>query len=240
MFWMKKKTIIVDAFTDNIIVAKNPISPTVKNLPAWYKKLKPTFDINDNGHKLSFSTFKRCDGMLDLIGNSFTLPMWADLSVVVDENGGYQWKYPSQHCNFGVENHAEIQTDSAFSPFVHMKILSPWVLREKTGVSFYQTQAFYSLNELTGSVIMPPGVVNYKYQNSTHINMFLQRNKHYLFEAGQGMTYLIPITENEVEIKTHVVSTQEYKQLSTPHNFKFMGSYKYFKGKSCPFTGRSE
>jgi hypothetical protein len=237
---MKKKKIIVDAFTDNDIIAKNPISPTAKNLPSWYKKLKPSLNINDNGHNVSIPTFKRCDGMADLIGNSFTLPMWADISIVVDEHGAYQWKYPSQPFNFGVEQHAEFQMDSAFSPFVHMKIVSPWFLKEKTGVNFYQTQAFYSTNHLTGDVVMPPGVLNYKFQNSTHINMFLQRDRHYLFEAGQGMTYLIPITENEVEIKTHVISEQEYKKMAVAqYGFKFMGSYKHIKSKGCPINGGS-
>ena len=240
MLWMKKKKIVVDAFIDNDIIAKYPITQSSANPPPWYKKLKSTIEINDQGHELQIPTFKRCDGMLDLLKYSFTLPMWADLSLVVEEDGRFHWKYPSQPYNFGLEQHPEFLMESAFNPLVHAKIMSPWLLGEKTGINFYQTQAVYSFNKCP-EVLIPPGVVNYKYQNSTHINGFFARGKSYFFKAGQPMMYLIPMTEDKVEVKTHVLSTEEYnRKLKLSAGNKFIGSYKSLKSTGgCPITGRS-
>ena len=239
LFWTKKKKIVVDAFTDNENIAKYPISPTTKNLPEWYKKLKPNHRINDDGHELLVSTFKRCDGMIDLISNTFTFPMWADLNIIVDDKGFFSWKYPASPYNMGMEQHPSYQIQGAFDPLVHAKIMSPWFLREKTGVQFYQTQAFYSFNEFGGNVLIPPGVVNFKHQVGTNINTFLHRQRQYFFNAGQPMMYLIPMTENEVEIKTHVISQQEWIKIgksSAPN--KFMDAYKNRKKLTCPVTGK--
>lgn len=240
MFWIKKKKIIVDAFTDNEIVASLPVQPCSRNLPIWYKSLKPTLDVNDNGHNLKVPTFKKCDGISDLFKKSFTLSMWADLSIAVDSQGRYNWKYPSSEYNFGVEHHPDIVMGNAFSPYVHTKIVSPWLFREKTGINFYQTEAFYS-DQFNNNVLIPPGVLNYKYQQHTHINMFLARENSYFFNAGQPMVYLIPMTDHRVEIKTQIVSSEEYKKMkkySSPN--KFVGTYKTLKYKGvCPITGRS-
>lgn len=238
MLWMKKKKIVVDAFTDNDIVASYPIEESSKNLPDWYKKLKPTIEVSGEGHALKIPTLKRCDGLFDLIGNSFTIPMWADLSIAITAQGTYNWKYPSNQYNFGVEQHPEFLMNSAFSPKVHIKVLSPWMLRETSGINFYQTQAFYSLNEFGGDILIPPGVVNYKYQQSTHINMFLSREKTYMLKAGQPMMYLVPMTEDKVEIKTHIVSTAEYKRICNMQaGHKFLGSYKDLKSRGqCPMS----
>ena len=238
MFWLKKKKVVIDAFTDNDIVATQPITESVKNIPDWYKKLKPTIEVSGEGHTLNIPTFKRCDGFLDLLRNSFTIQMWADLSFHVDSEGRYNWKYPSNQFNFGVDQHPDFLMDSAYAPLVHAKILSPWFLKETKGINFYQTQAFYSFNEFGGNVLIPPGIVNYKYQQSTHINMFLARNKTYMFNAGQPMMYLVPMTEDKVEIKTHVVSTAEYKRITDMSaGNKFLGSYKHLKSKGlCPMS----
>jgi hypothetical protein len=238
MFWKKKKKVVIDAFTDNDIVATHPIEESSKNLPNWYKKLKPTLEVNGEGHTLKIPTFKRCDGVSDLIRNSFTISMWADLSLAVDSDGRYNWKYPSNQYNFGVDQHPEFLMDSAFSPMVHTKVMSPWLLRETKGINFYQTQAFYSFNEFGGDILIPPGVVNYKYQQATHINMFVSRNKTYMLKAGQPMMYLVPMTEDKVEVKTHVISTAEYKRiLNMSAGNKFLGSYKNLKSKGlCPMT----
>lgn len=238
MFWLKKKKIVIDAFTDNDIVATHPITESSKNLPVWYKKLKPTIEVSGDGHTLNIPTFKRCDGFSDLVRNSFTIQMWADLSFHTDSEGRYNWKYPSNQFNFGVDQHPDFLMESAYAPLVHVKILSPWYLRETKGINFYQTQAFYSFNGFGGDVLIPPGVVNYKYQQSTHINMFLARNKTYMFNAGQPMMYLVPMTEDKVEIKTHVVSTAEYKRITNMSaGNKFLGSYKHLKSKGlCPMS----
>jgi len=232
----KKKKIVVDAFTFNENIAKYPIEKTSKYLPDWFKKLKPVHNIDEDNHHLKVSTFKKCDGIGDLINNTFALPLWADLSIIVNDDGIYEWKYPSPPYNYGMEQHPDYHLQGAFDPLVHAKIKSPWILKEKTGVNFCQIQGFYSFNKQPLQI--PPGIVNYKYQHSTHINMFLERSKNYFFEVGTAMVYLLPMTDKKVEIKTHVVSKEEYNslsQLSAPQ--KFMDAYK--ERKKCPIYGNN-
>lgn len=237
IIWNKKKKITVDAFTKDEFIASTPIAPTSKYLPDWYKKLKNKHTVNDNGIILQTPTFKTCDGMLDNIKKSFTIPMWADLYIKVDPQGFYGFKYPGSQYNYGIEHHGAWQVANSFDPMMHVKIHSPWILKEKTGVEFYQSQAFYSFNSFAGECLIPPGVVNYKYQNSTHINMFLKKDKQYKFDVGMGMMYLHPLTEHDVEIKTHVIDETEYNKLASNMWPTFEGGYKKNKSKDCPVTG---
>lgn len=230
--WIKRKKVIVDAFTHSDVIAMSPIIPASKALPDWFKKLKTTIDVDAGGLFNKMPTFKRCDGMTDLIKGTYVMPMWADLSIVTFKDGRWHWKFPSDIYNYGLQEFPNSLMDSAFSPLMHIKINGPWLLEEKTGVNFFQTQATYSHNNIASNIVIPPGVTNYKYQKSLNINTFLARDKQFFFPAGMPMMYIVPMTEYEVEIKTHVVSIEEWRKKDvTTAVHKFMGGYKELKAK---------
>ena len=236
LIWKKRKKVTVDAFTHSDVIAMNPIVPTSKLMPDWLKKLKTTIETNEGGLFNKMPTFKRCDGLVDLMKDTFILPMWADLSVVVTPDGRWHYKYPSAIYDYNLQEFPGMLMDDAFSPNIHIKINAPWLLEEKTGVNFFQTQALYSHNKIANDMIIPPGIINYKYQKSVNINTFMKRGKSFFFPAGMPMCYLVPMTEYDVEIKTHIVSMEEYRrkdQATAVH--KFMGGYKDLKAKGgCP------
>lgn len=242
MIFHRRKKITVDAFTDQENIAKYPIERSNKHLPGWFTDMKTVLKLKSpQGLVGKTATFKMCQGFQDNVNNSFTLSLWADLMFRVEVDGTFSYQYPNKLCNFGMESHnsPEATPMGEFAPLKHLKIFSPWVLREKTGVNFYWSQAFWSYGAAAADVLIPPGVVNYKYQNGTHINVMIQPGKQLDLDAGQPLVYLHPLTENKVEIKTHVVDTKEYEKLkhATVYN-KFVGGYKTHKKNSkCTHSG---
>lgn len=230
MFFKKVNEIVVDVFVNNERIAHYPILPVARYLPQWFKDISSTKMVCENGSSIERPTFKRCDGMQNMLHKSFALPMWADLSINIDEHGVCSWVYPNSVYDFGLSNNNVQLFDDAFNPMVSVKIHSPYLLKAKDDIKFFCSQAVYSHNNIVGNLIIPPATVDYKYQTGTHINTILKKGEQYNFFAGQAMMYITPMTEQKVKFKTHVISTSEYKRIedsSMPH--KFIGSYKELK-----------
>ena len=231
LFKFKKNTITVDAFTDKEFIAKTPIAPSKNYTPEWFKDMKPTKLYKQNQMLIHSTTFKRCPAMIDNLKHSFTLPAWSDF-VVKATGDTVDKQFPHADYDFGASYHNDPETSpiGQFAPKVHVKIMSPWFLRSKSDVNFYQSQAFWSFNATNSTILIPPGIVNYKYQHSTHINMFIIKDLQYDFDCGDALMYLHPMTEDKVVIKTHVVDEKEYKNIKQSTNYpKFMNGYRWSK-----------
>lgn len=229
MIFHNRKKITVDAFTDQENIARYPIDRSSKHLPDWFQKMKPTSShTTKEGLTAKVATFKMCNGFQDHINSSFTFPLWSDLIFKLNLDGSFVYQYPNAESNFGMETHNGEGTPMAeFAPKRSVKIKSPWLLKEKTGVNFYWSQAFWSFGSAASDVLVPPAVINYKYQNGTHINLMVDMGKQIDLDAGTPLVYLHPLTENKVEIKTHVVSSTEYQRIKSGSVFnKFIGGYK--------------
>jgi hypothetical protein len=72
----------------------------------------------------------------------------------------------------------------------------------------------YSFEEANSDIKIPPGVVDFYYQTDVNVNLFipLTQTKTYLLNAGQVMAHLTPMFDNEVEIKRHLISEQEFQK----------------------------
>jgi hypothetical protein len=94
----------------------------------------------------------------------------------------------------------------------------------------------------------PPGTVEYKYQHTSSVNMFLQKGRKYTFNAGRPMAHIIPLTEKEIELKCHLVSPlemdSEVRRVMHSSFPLFKNGYNEIKkrkkdlenNKTCPFT----
>jgi hypothetical protein len=92
---------------------------------------------------------------------------------------------------------------------------------------------------------MPPGTLDFKYQNATNINLFLKYAKEaqeFIISAGTPLYHIIPLSEREVELSVHMLSNEEYQNMVSKHT-RISFTNKYFKiknilknkAKSCPF-----
>jgi hypothetical protein len=87
-------------------------------------------------------------------------------------------------------------------------------------------------------VIIPSGVVDFKYQSSASVNMFFpraQQTKQVVFAQGTPLLQMIPLTERKIDCKFHLVSTQDLQNLDMPVLW-FQQSYKKHKAAKgkCP------
>ena len=75
-------------------------------------------------------------------------------------------------------------------------------------------QPSYNLIKHFHKLHILPGVVNYKYQSGTNINLMMAPNTRIELEAGTPLAHLIPMTEKNVQVKCHLVDNNEYYNLS--------------------------
>lgn len=244
MFFIKKKKIILDAFvSEGWIYNNNPIQSSSKFIPKWFKNSKPFY--TDDGY-IPKETLKQCPAISSLIMKGITLPLWTDYAFKYDhDNKEIKWG-----CGDTLDGYAEAETHDAIqwesfadkTRYFHFKIISPWLFRTKEDIDFYWDRSYFNQKlEVPYSTV--PGIINYQRQTGTHINMFidmhkLTKNEHgfYTFniEAASPVAQLIPLSERNVEVKNHLVSKTEYRDIQ--NNYKkvfFTNNYK--KIKKCPF-----
>lgn len=211
-FFFRKPTITVDCFTTSVNSYEYfPIKPARDFIPAWWRNLKSTFESHEeSGVTVNRPTLKRCEGLMQLYQYGFILPLWSDL-VVETRDPVISWQFADGESN--VANHDMRQMSKDFESFCHIKIVSPWKFREKEGVKFSFTQTSWNFIDRLMLYHTLPGVVDYKYQTTTHINMLLQKNTRYMFNAGDPMAHITPLDDRKIKIKNHLVTNEEMQKL---------------------------
>lgn len=211
------KKIVVDCFVNHPQIAeKFNIRKSIKTAPDWWKKLPSSYMNKDATTQVSWrhNTMRKCLGFVDLYRNSWTLPMWADMALRTSEDGTYGFLTPINVLNAPLSAHDPEQHGYNFKNFFVMKLASPWFLFEKKGIKFAFVGADWSLLNDCPDIRIPSGLLDFKYNNSSNVNLFLPRkNAEYQFSAGTPLVHFIPLTERKVEFKTHCVSDSEYKEI---------------------------
>lgn len=228
MFLFKKPKIVVDAFTtDPYINQYYPISKASSFIPKWLTETPAHYEeTNHYGLTKKIPTIKRCVGIQDNYKQGFILPLWSDLIINVKSSGEYSWAWANAESKAVV--HPRQQLGKGFDNLLHLKLESPWFLKEKTGVNFYWSQPTWNMLGAVTSIHIPPAIINYKYQTGTNINLlFPKLDTSIELSVGQPLAHIIPLTESTVEIKTHVISDAEMTKFSKLHNTNstFLGKY---------------
>ena len=237
MFLFKKKKIVVDCFTSEAGVYNYaPIIHAKEIKPSWWKNIASYYKIPLNNIKVEKATIKKCVSINEQLVSGFILPLWTDLIIEAHEDN---YNMVSACEEFYATPHRFDQLNEEFLDLHHTKFRSPWVFKEKSGVNFsWQQPFYYQLNKLNRLHIMP-GIVNYKYQHATEINIFFAKEKSRIeLNHNDPLVHLIPLSDKEVEIKNHLVDEKEIKKLKdVSYRTKFHGMYRYNKDKQkkCPF-----
>jgi hypothetical protein len=242
MFFLRRSTIVVDCFINNEQIGElYPIQPTNKFIPSWWKKLPNSIStLNENNIKIPVSTMKYCAGFNNLYSTGIVIPMWTDF-FINNSNDNQEYQFADRVTD--LTQHDIVQFDDCFKNHFHIKITSPWKLKEKTGVNWIFTELFYNLNNSLDTHRIMPGIVEYKYQSTTNINILIKKadGSRLYFSAGDPMVHLIPLSEKKVKIKTHIISTEEYNKKFNYNPSTFLNTYHKTKKimqnneKKCPF-----
>lgn len=252
-FFFKRNKIVLDCFTDRADVLKfSPIELASKHYPTWWKQLPKSYNTQNpalNNTLGAQPTMKGCPGLIETFQHGIIMPLWSDVVFHITDKECH-WQF-SDHMTTA-QSH-EPQQWAGFLPahtgYFHVKIDSPWLFKTKEDIPWTYNQPTWNLNSIDSYTILP-GVVSYKYQTTTNINMFIHPkfDHKFLIEAGQPIAHLIPITEKEIVIKNHLLSEDEYKKIRATYGItnKFEKNLAWHKKMidkhekpKCPFGFKS-
>lgn len=236
MIWIKKKKIIIDAFTAHGAAHEYfPPEKSIKYAPSWWKSL-PNKVIHAHAENPTFpnGTLKRCTGVIDLYDSGFTIPLWSDLAIKTKPDGFWRYQFADQASV--ITTHPQEQLGYNFPDEIHLKITSPWVFIEKTGVKFVWMENTWNTLALDGKLKVLPGVINYRSNHVTNINLFLPTvDQDFIVPSGTALMNIVPMSELDVEIKTHLVTQDEFRMHESKiQRISFLNSQGN-KRKKCPF-----
>jgi hypothetical protein len=207
-FFFRKKQVVVDCFTAHLnAYTFAPITRTVKTMPEWFKKLPNPGFGNPNIYPKSNNNLRRCYGFIELYKRGFTIEHWSDLHIEVNKHGyqvsGSDIKQPATHPHSLYEG--------AFKNCHHMKLDSPWAIREKSGIHWAWIGAEWALDNFPIKVL--PGVLEFKINHSANINLMvpIQNDPYNMYiEVGQPLVQVIPLNDDlNIKYKCHLVTEAE-------------------------------
>lgn len=233
LFFFKRNVVVVDCFITNPTILKLfPIAKASHHIPDWWKRMPQT---NYNEKFISNeSTLKGCPGFIDLYKQGFMMPLWADLAIDV-KDGKYQWQFSDFSTHAEVHNSHQWGAFADESKYGHIKILSPWRIKTKKDLSWLMLAPFWN-DKLQTNYSIVPGVLNFKYQHENNINIFISMNENnFIIPNNHPLYHLIPLTQDKVELKYHLVSEEELKKYNT-HSVSFTQDYynRISLAKKCP------
>jgi len=216
----KPSTILLDCFT--VIPDLPELFPIVESknmIPNWWKKLDTTVEFQG----VNRGTMKTCPGVVDYFKSGFVLQAWRDFQIQI--NSGIPSTYPDD----AADQHNPIQWGTGLDGYAHIKLVSPWRIKEKTGVKFLFTNSFW--NHHQSNYFVPNGIVEYKHQSTTNVNMVVSKKIYpnsFTINAGDPLVQCIPLSDKNIKIKMHVVSAEEFVSKDGYH---FAFSSNYYKTK---------
>lgn len=254
-FFFRKPKLVVDAFTKVPQVHEHfPVETANHFIPDWWKRVPKEYISQNTGQNAppnrKLNTIRRCSGIVDYYNsNSIVIPLWMSCIFEYGENPFTSKAiFSTPDPVFGLKyQDYKMRGEEYLKNWHQFKFSSPWRFKEKTGVNFHFTQCFYNF-EHPDEVIIPPAIINYKYQHSSEVNIFVKKPPgkeiyRIEFDAGNPLVHLTPITEKKLELRTHLVSDSEYEALHSKQMF-FNNSYNRMKKiqekresreKKCPF-----
>ncbi len=242
-FLFKRKKIHLDVFTDRPGVFQLfPIDYSTRFFPEWWKKLPKEY-YQETNNRLA-STMKRCEGFTDYYKNSVSIPLWTDLMLNIrSEFDAVNCEFSDSNTIMNTHDYRQMQGLMIDKKFKHVKIISPWLFKTKEDIVWSWSQPIWNFDD-PFSIIVPPAGINFKYQLSTHINMFvnMEHDKVMMLPCGIPIVNLMPMTEKDVVLHTHLIDSQEYfamNDISYPASFtnkyRNMKRILHSKESKCPF-----
>jgi hypothetical protein len=248
MFFIPKKKLVLHCYTQTIgLVEMAPIEKASKFLPSWWKELPKNFKVTDDiKNELSIrkgTTLKSCSGFTDLYSKGAILPMWSDVTIQIGEIGNNSYRFYHRDNRSVITIHPQMQRGNYLpdTEYQHLKFVSPWVFYCEEPTNFVFMEPTWNLEDLQYTKTLP-GIVNYKYQHTTSVNMMcIRKPEAYEFDIPflHPMAHIIPMDDRELEIK---VSCDEDKYKFYSELNRTRATYRTLKKikqdnekKGCPF-----
>ena len=209
-FIFKKKPLILDCLTYRPeVLDYAPIDIGEKHYPSWWSALSRSTSKLDSEGLAMTKTMKGCPGFIDFYKNSITIPMWCDF-YFYNNGPAYRWQFSD------MQSDAIIHSQEQYGEFLtsgqlHLKISTPWLIKCKEDINWVFVGNIWNQN-YPGEINLLPGVVNYKYQHSTNINLVFnnKRESNHLIKVGTPLVNIFPMSERTIKINYQVVSEKDF------------------------------
>jgi hypothetical protein len=107
-------------------------------------------------------------------------------------------------------------------------------------VKFLMTDLSWSRNSLKDYTVLN-GVIDFRYQATSNINLMIPMPettyKEFLIPVGTPLVHLVPLTEEKIEFKSHLISKEEFERKNT-RVLSFINNFKknkqFTKESKCP------
>lgn len=246
-FFHRTPEINLDCFTsNNCVYTHTPIVRASKAFPDWWKTLEtyePTFEHSpEKPYHLATETrtAKDCYAIIELYKRGVMIENWCDISFR-NENGYFNYWYTDGEAP---QTHDKRQVGYAFPNHYQIKLISPWVFRETTGVKFLWLGAEWSLDKLEIKVL--PGVINFDIISDINVNIMIpSRDGIHTIPAGNPLVHLVPLSDKKLKVTNHIVTKPELDKIRIKSNStSFFGWRRALQLRkrnkergTCPFSG---
>lgn len=234
LFFFKKKPVEIIAFTGSDYTFAHEFSPIVPArdyLPEWFKKVPSSKFSWETLSKTN--TVKSCPGIINSLISGYIMPAWSDLAFKYDSES-FRYQYSDNISKF--DYHPEHQAPGFYDEYWHFKMTSPWII--KTPVRLQYSMPFYSWPS-PFPIVMPPGIIP-PIGGFASVNVFLFCKKEkeiqqQLIKQGIPLLHILPITDQEVNFRCELLSTEEMKRVKnvvgTNNHFTSRGLRNFFYDK---------
>lgn len=208
MFWKNKnKSTVVFNNRRQKLIDLLPPTMGMKHVPSWWK--------NKSNYKPHITS---CSGIIELYKNAITVPLWIDYEIEFDQNNILNINVP----NAGPENiyeyivgHHPEQFNNAYPDYHHVKLINPWLIESDKVIPFLLIDTTWNRDSFDDYTI-PPGIIEFKYQHSCHVNMFLRKEnrvKKINLTAGSKLVHLIPLEKHDFDIQYRKIDHEKFLDL---------------------------
>lgn len=224
-FLIKKDKIKLNFYTSESQHFANVLYPRFSKeiYPNWWKNIERTEDK---------TTMKSCPGFVEFFRHSISIPLWKDIDITysnkiekieiagVNDSSLHHW----------IDIHPKEQYGDGFTNGIHLKLKNPWLATVNDSTKFMLTDATWHRNRHDMFTVVP-GMLEFKYQSSAHINMFLHKSpitQKIKLLAGTPIAYIVPLTDKQIDLTYSRVNYDTWSSLFNPI-IKFRGSYNALK-----------
>lgn len=240
MFFFKKPTIHLDAFTTRKdVIEYAPVVNGIEKIPTWWKNLPKSYVAPSSFFPQA--TMKGCVGLSNYYNKSVAMPMWSDLSVNVSQNEGYQWQFSDGTSTADVHSNKQFEGFN-LNGFSHLKLNSPWFFETKKDIEWMVSCPIYNLENHT-DFVFPQGLLNFKRQYVTNIQLLLNTTQSRTFVIPFGTVFLFtPLSDSKVVIHRHLITEEQHK-LKTQKSMlnTFINKYQiHNRAQKCPYKDETK
>lgn len=233
-FFVKKSKIVMDTFTHWEHVYKHsPIVEARKRVPKWLTSMEGKYLIKDLYPQ---ATIKICPAIQDYNLKGLIIPLWSDLAIKIEDKI-LSWQFADMITENDPHPSRQWEPFRNHLDYVHMKLLSPWIIACKEDILWTWEKPYFH-NALPKEIEVVAGIGEYKNQNTTNTNLFIdvRQDRRLNIELGAEIVRMLPLSEREVIVKNHLIDQSEWEKMARKMQpAKFVNHYRKYV-KKCPFS----